>query len=71
MDSRTGYATFKAKTDRLFDTTEAAAGLGKSKALLERHRWAGTGPTFIKIGRTPYYRGSDLVNFIEGSDAEK
>ena len=55
--------------DTLYDTIESADLLGKSKPWFERHRWAGTGPKPTKIGRTPYYAGRDLLNFIqENSD---
>lgn len=52
---------------RFFDTTEAAEIYGKSKAWFERHRWAGTGPRFLKIGRTPMYKAADLLNFIDST----
>lgn len=47
----------KDNLDCLYTTTEAADIYGKSEAWFERHRWARTGPKFIKIGRTPYYKG--------------
>lgn len=61
------YGLLKANPDRLFDTNEIIELFDKSKAWAERQRWAGTGPKYIKIGRTPYYRGSDLLKFIEGN----
>lgn len=51
--------------ERLFDTNEAAEIYRKSKQWFERHRWAGTGPKYIKIGRTPYYRAADLLEWIK------
>lgn len=53
--------------DRLFDTCEAASFVGKSKVWLEKHRWAGTGPHYLKIGNKPYYTGRDLLEYIEGT----
>lgn len=53
--------------DRLYTTTEAARMLGKSKAWFERHRWAGTGPRYVKVGRTPYYTARDLLVFVAGT----
>lgn len=50
--------------DTLFSTIETAELIGKSKAWLERHRWAGTGIPYDKIGRTPYYRGKTLLEYI-------
>ena len=55
------------KPDRLYDTDEVATIFAKSKGWAERHRWAGTGPKYIKLGRTPYYKGSDLLAYLEGS----
>ena len=46
--------------DRLYDQIELIEPLKKSKQWFERKRWDGTGPRFIKIGRKPLYRGSDL-----------
>ncbi len=39
---------------------EAAAVLRLSERTLERHRLAGTGPAFVKLGRRVAYRKSDL-----------
>ncbi len=58
----------ESNTDTFYDTTESSELIGKSKPWFERHRWAGTGPQFTKIGRTPYYTGKDLLKFIKGSD---
>lgn len=53
-------------TNSLFNTKEAAAYLGVSKAFLERDRWAGARIPFIKVGsRTVRYRLSDLNEYIE------
>jgi len=56
--------------ETLFDTKEASQLLGKSMPWFERHRWAGTGPVFQKIGRTPYYKGEALLAFISPNDLE-
>jgi hypothetical protein len=56
--------------DTLFDTQESADLIGKSKPWFERHRWAGTGPRYWKIGRTPYYAGEDLLSFIQSTETE-
>ncbi len=45
---------------KMYDQSEAAPILRKSEAWFERKRWDGTGPKYIKIGRKPLYRGSDL-----------
>lgn len=46
--------------DKLYDQAELIDPLKKSKQWFERKRWDGTGPKYIKIGRKPLYRGSDL-----------
>lgn len=43
---------------------EAAAFLGLSADTLPRWRWAGKGPTFVKIGRSVRYRLSDLETYL-------
>lgn len=48
-----------------FDQDQAAAYLGKSRAWLERSRWAGTGPVYVKIGRRVEYLQRNLSNYIE------
>jgi hypothetical protein len=53
----------------LFSTKETAELIGKSTAWLERHRWAGTGLPYDKIGRTPYYRGKTLLSYVVGESA--
>lgn len=42
--------------------TQAEAGpiLRKSKSWFERSRWAGTGPRYVKVGRSVLYLGKDL-----------
>ena len=57
---------------RLVKTKEAAAILCVSVALLERHRWAGTGPPYYKVsgnngGRSVRYRVSDLLAWIQAN----
>lgn len=49
----------------LYDQTEVARFLGKSPAWLERNRWNGQGPEYVKVGRTPRYKGSKLLEWIE------
>ena len=53
----------------LFSTAETAELIGKSTAWLERNRWADTGIPYDKIGRTPYYRGKDLLIYVTGENA--
>ncbi len=49
---------------RLYSQKEIAPILGKSGAWFERGRWAGTGPTYIKVGRSVRYLGSDLNKWV-------
>ena len=44
---------------------EVAAYLRLSERTLERHRIAGTGPAFVKLGRRVVYRRSDVDRWAE------
>ncbi len=48
-----------------YTQAEAAPKLRKSVSWFERSRWAGTGPRFIKVGRSVLYLGKDLNAWIE------
>ena len=61
-------AELSANKNTLYGTAESAELIGKSKPWFERHRWAGTGPKFQRIGRTPYYKGQALLDFICSSN---
>ena len=50
----------------LLTQEQLAALLDKSIAWCERSRYDGSGPAFVKIGRTPKYRRADVVAWIEG-----
>ena len=50
---------------RLLDTDELAAYLRTPKASIEYWRVAGSGPTFIKIGRKIYYSVPDVLAWLE------
>ncbi len=45
---------------KLYAQAELAPILGKSQAWFERARWAGNGPAFVKVGRSPRYMGSTI-----------
>jgi predicted DNA-binding transcriptional regulator AlpA len=51
--------------DEVISQDEAARRLGLSVRSLERHRVAGTGPKFIKLGRLVRYRPKDISSWIE------
>ena len=51
---------------KMLDTKAAANYLGGlSKNTLDRWRWSGDGPRFVKLGRAVRYRIEDLDRFIE------
>lgn len=45
---------------------EAAAILGFSVKTLQKRRWLGQPPVFLKIGRKVRYRLSDLHAYLDG-----
>ena len=48
----------------LLTQPESAEELRLSERTLERHREAGTGPKFVKLGRRIFYRRADLQAWI-------
>ena len=50
----------------LLNQVEAAEILKKSKAWMERSRWDGSGPPFLKIGRHVRYPKDALLKWIAG-----
>ena len=53
--------------DPLLDQKTAAKLLGLSVRTLERHRLAGTGPRYARLGRLIRYRKSDLDDWVQAS----
>jgi predicted DNA-binding transcriptional regulator AlpA len=51
--------------DSLLNQKQAAHVLGMSVRTLERHRVAGTGPRWARLGRLVRYRQSDLDAWVE------
>lgn len=51
--------------DTFYSADEVAALTGMSKANLALWRTKGVGPTYSKLGRSVWYRGADLLSFIE------
>jgi hypothetical protein len=41
-----------------------------SVALLERERWEGTGPKYVKLGGRVLYRKADVLKWIEQCEKE-
>ncbi len=52
-------------TDNLLTEQDAAPILGMSIAWLQRKRWEGGGPPYVKFDRAVRYRESDLNAWIE------
>ncbi len=50
--------------NRLLNQVEVAEFLGLSEAWLERARWAGDGPRYIKFGRAVRYKSSDIEKYL-------
>ena len=50
----------------MLTTQEASEYLRISHKTLERWRWEGTGPCFIKLGGAVRYRLQDLDDYVEG-----
>ena len=50
--------------EALFDQKRAARILGLSVRTLERHRLAGTGPRYARLGQLIRYRQSNLEEWI-------
>jgi hypothetical protein len=54
-----------ARVTVLLDTRTAAARLGLKPQTMERWRWSGDGPPFVKVGRCVRYREAVLEAYIE------
>ena len=51
--------------DSLLSQKQAARILGLSVRTLERHRLAGTGPGYARLGRLIRYRQNDLIEWVD------
>ena len=51
----------------LYSTAEAAEMFGLSPKTLERKRVEGTGPKFVKLGKTVRYKESDLLEWVNAN----
>jgi predicted DNA-binding transcriptional regulator AlpA len=49
----------------LLSVDDAAKVLGLSVSILNKHRVYGTGPRFLKLGRSVRYSPEDLAEWIE------
>jgi predicted DNA-binding transcriptional regulator AlpA len=53
--------------ESLLSQKQAARILGISVRTLERHRVAGTGPRWARLGRLVRYRESDLTRWVDSN----
>jgi excisionase family DNA binding protein len=53
------------RTDKLLTQQQLADELEVSLRTLERWRQQGTGPAFIRVGRSPRYRRADIDAWLE------
>jgi excisionase family DNA binding protein len=60
-----GQPTRGHMTDKLLTQQQLADELEVSLRTLERWRQEGTGPTFIRVGRSPRYRRADIDAWLE------
>jgi hypothetical protein len=51
--------------EALFNQEIVAAALDVSSAYLERGRWAGYGPEYLKVGRLVRYRKKSVLDWLE------
>jgi predicted site-specific integrase-resolvase len=56
--------TLDART-RTTDTVGAAERLGVEPETLRNWRWQGSGPPFVKMGRSVRYRLTDLADWLD------
>jgi predicted DNA-binding transcriptional regulator AlpA len=48
----------------LLSTKQVSERFGFTVAWLERQRWLGTGPKYVKLGRMVKYRISDIEQYL-------
>jgi len=59
--------TLSKKLPDLINQSELSTYLNKSEAWCERARWLGTGPPFVKLGRSVRYRLSDVKEYVDSN----
>ena len=55
---------------RLYDEREAASYLRKSVAWMQRARWRGSGPRYLKLGRHVRYTDRHISEYLELNTVE-
>jgi hypothetical protein len=56
---------WRAPDEALFKQEVVAAAIEVSPAYLERGRWAGYGPEYLKVGRLVRYRKKSVLDWLE------
>ena len=56
-----------AATGKVLTEIEAAELMGWSVKTLQKRRWQGKRPAFLKIGASVRYDPAELIDFIEGA----
>jgi len=54
--------------DEYYTTPEAAHFIKMSEAYLERARWAGNGPPYIKLDRAVLYKRKTLADWLDARE---
>lgn len=54
-----------ANPSEFYTEAEVCNALRKSIPWAQRHRWAGTGIPYVKIGRSVRYRGVDVAAWVD------
>ena len=52
---------------QILTTKQAAEILNVSVAWLERQRWLGTGPSYVKVGRSVRYLESSIIEYLKSN----
>jgi uncharacterized alpha-E superfamily protein len=69
--SATTREGLKSEAREFLSIVDAAEVMHKSRGALAAMRTRGTGPKFLKIGRTILYRASDVAEFLEQAVSTK
>ncbi|GEM_PF-1093977 len=65
MQSITTLAALQTDPDALLTPEQTAPFRGGTLATLARDRWARAGIPYVKLGRRPFYRAGDVLEWIK------
>ena len=54
----------------LYAPAQVSKLLGKKESTLARWRMEGAGPRYVKVGRTPCYRGAAILEWLASSERQ-